>query len=71
VTQYLEASLLVPTIVAEPGSSAVDRFLLANTDELTVSEFAAAEVASALSRLVRMDRLTAAEAADRLADFDA
>lgn len=30
--------------------------------ELTVSDFAAAEVASALSRLVRMGRLTGSEA---------
>ena len=35
-----------------------------------VSDFAAAEVASALSRLVRMDRLTMTEAKERLADFD-
>ena len=42
----------------------------ARPNDLIVSDFAAAEVASALSRLVRMDRLTTTEAAERLADFD-
>jgi uncharacterized protein len=68
---YLDASALVPTLIAEPASIAVDDFLLGCSDTLVVSDFAAAEVASALSRLVRMDRLTIAEAAGRLADFDA
>jgi uncharacterized protein len=39
--------------------------------KLLISDFAAAEVASALSRLVRMAVLTAADASARLADFDA
>jgi predicted nucleic acid-binding protein len=70
VTLYLDASILLPTLVVEPASAAVDAFLLACADDLIVSDFAAAEVASALSRLVRMGRLTAREAADRLANFD-
>jgi predicted nucleic acid-binding protein len=68
---YLDASVLVPTVVAELVSPAVVEFLLSREDDLTVSDFAAAEVASALSRLVRMDRLTITEATERLADFDA
>ena len=68
---YLDASVLVPIIVVEQTSPTVVEFLLDRTDELTVSDFAAAEVASALSRLVRMDRLTMSEAMERLADFDA
>lgn len=38
--------------------------------ELLVSDFAAAEVAAALSRLVRMGLLAHADATERLADFD-
>ncbi len=68
---YLDASVLVPTVVVEQASPAVVDFLLGRADDLTVSDFAAAEVASALSRLVRMDRLTITEAMERLADFDA
>lgn len=68
---YLDASALLPMLIAEPGSVAVDAFMLAATDGLVVSEFAAAEVASALSRLVRTDRLTPDDASARLADFDA
>ena len=68
---YLDASVLIPTIVVEEASPAVVEFLLGRADDLTVSDFAAAEVASALSRLVRMDRVTIAEAMERLADFDA
>lgn len=68
---YLDASALLPMLIAEPGSAAVDAFMDAADGGLVVSEFAAAEVASALSRLVRTDRLSAADANLRLADFDA
>lgn len=67
---YLDASVLLPTLVAEQASAAVDAFFLASTDDWLVSEFAVAEVASGLSRLIRMGRLDATDAADRLADFD-
>lgn len=40
-------------------------------DALVVSELAAAEVASAMSRLVRTARLSADDARARMADFDA
>ena len=43
---YLDASVLVPTVVVEPISPAVVEFLLSGVDDLTVSDFAAAEVAS-------------------------
>lgn len=68
---YLDASAILPVLVEEPGSAAIDRFLTAAADDLVVSDFAAAEVASALSRLVRTGLLTAEDAAARLADFDA
>lgn len=67
---YLDASVLLPTLIEEKASLAVDRFLLTTTDELLVSDCAAAEVASAPSRLVRMDRLDLADASARLGDFD-
>src|SRR5690348_5301856 len=61
----------MPTIVVEKTTDAVGQFLSAGPDILVVSDFAVAEVASALSRLVRMNRLPASEAEERLADFDA
>ena len=67
---YLDASVLIATIILEQSTAAVGEVLLACSDELMVSDFAAAEVASALSRLVRMGQLSTPEAADRLADFD-
>jgi predicted nucleic acid-binding protein len=68
---YLDASFLTPTLVRESISDAVKAYLVANEQELLVSEFAAAEVASALSRLVRMGLLETADALARLADFEA
>jgi predicted nucleic acid-binding protein len=68
---YLDASILLPTLIAEPMSEAVYGYLGADHQELLISDFAAAEVASALRRLVRMARLTGADASARLADFDA
>jgi uncharacterized protein len=71
VSAYLDASALVATLVSEPSSAAVDRFLEQYDGTLGVSEFAAAEVASAVSRLVRMRLITQADAEARLSDFDA
>ncbi|MEJ0066785.1 MAG: type II toxin-antitoxin system VapC family toxin [Caulobacteraceae bacterium] len=67
---YLDASVMLPTLVAEATSSTVLGFLAAATDELLVSDYAAAEVASALSRLVRMGRLSTDAGRNRLARFD-
>ena len=67
---YLDASFLVPMLVDVAASDAVKSYLVASEQELLVSEFAAAEVASSISRLVRMGLLTAAEAVARLSDFD-
>jgi len=70
VSWYLDASALLPRIVEERTSDAVDAFLNARTDTLVVSEFAAAEVASAISRLVRMGQLNTVQALGRLSAFD-
>ena len=67
---YLDASVMMPAVIEEPSSTAVRELFRNRPDDLSVGDFAAAEVASALSRLVRMERLTATEAAERLADFD-
>jgi predicted nucleic acid-binding protein len=71
MTVYLDASVLLPTLVEEVGSALVDRFIETCAETIVISEFAAAEVASALSRLVRMQVLEREDAIARLADFDA
>ena len=69
--RYLDASVLLPTLIIEPATAAVYEFLGGNNREFLISDFAAAEVASALSRLIRVGRLQASDATARLADFDA
>ena len=71
MTAYLDASTILPTLIEEVGSAAVDRFIAENDEPLVISEFATAEVASALSRLVRTGLLDPDDASARLADFDA
>ena len=66
---YLDTSVLIPTLVAEAASASVRTYLAAGQERL-ISDFAAVEVASALSRLVRERRFAAVEATARLADFD-
>lgn len=68
---YLDASAAVATVIEETASAAVTRFLHAATEPLILSELAAAEVASALSRLVRMGQVSNQSAVTRLAEFDA
>jgi len=70
LSAYLDASVLLPILIEEPASAAVDTYILAGGHELLVSDFAAAEIASALSRLVRTGLLEAPDALLRLADFD-
>lgn len=70
MSAYLDASVLLPTLIEEAASAAVDAYMLAGAREFLVSDFAAAEVASGLSRLVRMGLLEVADASARLADFD-
>jgi len=67
---YLDASAIVPTLVEEAASQPLDAFLSAATDTLVVSDFAAAEVASAISRLVRMKVLETDQANTLLREFD-
>jgi predicted nucleic acid-binding protein len=70
MTAYLDASVLLPALVNEKASEAVDKFLLATSDDPPINDFAGAEVASAMSRLVRTSLLDTADATTRLAAFD-
>jgi predicted nucleic acid-binding protein len=68
---YLDASVIVPTLVDEVASVVVERFVRGAADPLIVGDFAAMEVASAISRLVRMNALSSEIAVVRLGEFDA
>ena len=68
---YLDASVLMPLVVEEGSSELIERQLSAHDGGLAVSEYAAAETASGVSRLVRMGQLDSATATAALADFDA
>jgi predicted nucleic acid-binding protein len=70
VSLYLDASVVVPSLVTEARSADVERFISAARDKLILSDFAALEVASAISRLVRMKLLVPDVAAATLRDFD-
>lgn len=67
---YLDASLILATLIDEVGSPAAAEFLQAAPGPLLVSEFAAAEVAAALSRLSRAGEMTQEDARRRLEEFD-
>jgi uncharacterized protein len=67
---YFDASVIVPTLGQATSSESVDAFLTASLETFLVSDFGAAEVASALSRLVRMRELDEQDATKRLATFD-
>ncbi len=67
---YLDASAIVPTLIEEATSAAIDGFLLAASEALVVSDFSAAEVASALSRLVRTKFLDGDQAVALMDEFD-
>lgn len=67
---YLDASVLVSFFTADALSDSADRFLRSGVGEVVVSDFAAAEFASAVSRLVRMKRLKPDDAREVLEDFD-
>jgi predicted nucleic acid-binding protein len=67
---YLDASVIVPLAVREAMTDKLSAFADAPERELFVSEFAAAEVASTLSRLVREGRFTRGQAEFKLSDLD-
>ena len=67
---YLDASVMVALLGAEAGSDAAREFVSRAAEPRLVSEFAAAEVASTLSRLVRMKLRTEVAARAVLDYFD-
>ena len=69
---YLDASFLVALFINQkPLSARASAFLEDTLPELVVSDFAAAEFASAIARLARMRALATRQAASIFADFDA
>lgn len=67
---YLDASILIPLVIEEDASPRVERALATAGQPLIVSEYAAAEAASGVSRLVRMGQLAPDVADEVLADLD-
>jgi uncharacterized protein len=67
---YLDTSVLIPTLIRETASDAVEGYLRV-AQERIISDFAAVEVVSVLSRFVRTSRLAHETAVARLTDFEA
>jgi uncharacterized protein len=70
VSLYLDANILVALLTVEPLSERADGFIQSNVERLIVSDFAAAEFASAIARRVRTRETTIEDARKDLADFD-
>lgn len=68
---YLDTSVLVALVVPDVHTARADAALDAAAAPVVVSDFAAAEVASAVARLVRTGELTTAGARAAFSDFDA
>jgi predicted nucleic acid-binding protein len=70
VSVYLDASVLVALLMVDALTARVDAFLRANMPVLIVSDFAAAEFASAIARRVRTGDITADDARRGFSAFD-
>jgi predicted nucleic acid-binding protein len=68
---YADANVLVALVTADSLSARALAFLRSHRPELVVSDFAAAEVASAIARRVRTGDTTAYQARLAFATFDA
>lgn len=71
MTLYLDASLLVALLTNDALTARADALLRQRTSILVVSDFAAAEFASAIARRVRTQEITAPEARLAFSHFDA
>ena len=69
-SRYLDASVLVAVLTVEPFSERADRFVRDHPIGLIISDFAAAEFASAIARRVRMREVTVDDARSDLSAFD-
>jgi len=70
VSLYLDASILVALFVIDPSSARAEAFASANPDVFAISDFGAAEFASAVARRVRTRDLTPNEARLAFSNFD-
>ncbi len=70
MTLYLDASLLVALLTNDALTARADALLRSRMPTLVVSDFAAAEFASALARRMRTREITADEARLAFATFD-
>lgn len=68
---YLDASVLVALLTNDPLTPRADAFMRSRTPVLIISDFAAAEFASAIARRVRTGEITADEARAGFSAFDA
>jgi len=70
VSVYLDASVIVPLFVVDPLSESAPQHVAALNDDFALSDFTAAEFASAVARKVRERDLTAREAKVAFDAFD-
>jgi predicted nucleic acid-binding protein len=70
VSLYLDASVLVALFTADPLTARADTYLRTHRPTVIVSDFAAAELASAVARRVRTGELDADDAHAAFATFD-
>ena len=70
MTPYLDASVMVPVFVKETSAMAVCGWLADLPDGAVISDFAAGEFASAISRRVRMAEFEAGFGQELLVSFD-
>jgi uncharacterized protein len=70
VSVYLDASVLVALFTNDLSTERAEAAISRDWPLLIVSDFAAAEYASAISRRVRMKRLTIEEARSAFSTFD-
>jgi predicted nucleic acid-binding protein len=67
---YCDASVLVPLFVLDKFNERADAYFSGHQAPLIVSDFAAAEFSSAISRRVRMNILSKDEAWEAFGEFD-
>lgn len=70
MSAYLDASVLVPALRPEPSTHITSAYFRRVTQTVIVSDLVAAEVSSAMSRLVRTGTLSQALGEQSLAAFD-
>jgi len=70
VSLYLDASVVVATLFEEAASAEVADYIRSAREPLVIGDFTTAELASAISRLVRTGHLTEQAATKRLGEFD-